>query len=167
MYCIKWNHKLKLHVLTLAAMPNLGFFSKYNPPKTLPQPSSTSCLLFYKWEHRVFLILSGFFPFVWVTSGRPSSQNLTQVTFPLVSMGGLPMWALQYFSWYLHEIKECVTGMRNNLGKRMRVNAVLKRDGEQRRRILMSGALCKILPLFHLCNFSLLNRKSFELESNI
>lgn len=30
------------------------------------------------------------------------------------------MRGLQYFSWYLYKIKECVTGMRNSLGKRMR-----------------------------------------------
>lgn len=30
------------------------------------------------------------------------------------------MKGLQYFSWYLYENKECVTGMRNSLGKRTR-----------------------------------------------
>lgn len=44
MYCIKRNHKLKLHVLILAATPKLIFF-KYKPPQTylnLPPPPAHS-----------------------------------------------------------------------------------------------------------------------------
>lgn len=47
MYCIKRNHKLKLHVLMLTATPNLRFSSKNNTPKpylNLPEPPVPSLI---------------------------------------------------------------------------------------------------------------------------